>query len=217
MIQPNRDIMRLLTLLIILILNMSPYANAQSVLVPKHYSHDSLIVKAKKLKQLYMLSRSSSVDLGNIYKEKFFNEFPNTFKELNELYGDDFDIHHKPAILIDQAEQHITLFTELNTIDDTLYYRKIISIAIDGHWDGDAVNFFQHGLRNKVLNNPALTVHILKNLTDDKIKSFWYFYFDGAHPQKQIPEQLRKIKLINNRICNLMVKAQNEVLKQSKK
>jgi hypothetical protein len=209
--------MKLLTLLIIiLILNMNPYANAQSVLAPKDYSNDSLMLRAKKLKQLYLLSTSSSVDLGNIYKEKFFNEFPTTFKGLNELYGDDYDIHHKPAILIDQAEKHINLFNELNTINDTLYYHKIISIAIDGRWDSDAVNFFQHGLKIKVLNNPALVVNILKNMPNDKIRSFWYFYFDGAHPKKQIAEPLQKIKSMNNKIFDLMIKAQNDVLKYSK-
>jgi hypothetical protein len=108
------------------------------------------------------------------------------------------------------------LFNELNTINDTLYYRKIVSVAIDGHWDGDAVNFFQHGLRNKVLNNPALIVHVLKGMSNGRIQSFWYFYFDGAHPKKQIAEPLQKIRFINNKIYDLMIKAQTDVLKHSK-
>lgn len=70
------------------------YASAQNKLTSNQYSNDSLMVKANKLKQLYLLSTSSSKDVSNINKEQFFNKFPNTFKQLNELYGDDFDIHH---------------------------------------------------------------------------------------------------------------------------
>jgi len=175
------------------------------------------MLKAKKLKQLYVQSTSSSSDLVNIYKKKFFDEFPSTFKQLDELYGDDSDINHKPALLIDQAEQHIiNLFNELKTINDTLYCRKIVSIAIGGHWDSDAVNYFQNGLIKKVLNNPALIVYILKGMSNGRIQSFWYFYFDGPHPRKQIAEPLQKIRFINNRIYDLMLKAQTEVLKDSK-
>lgn len=217
MIRLNRKIMKLVKLVIILGLNMFFCASAQNIIVHKHYSNDSLMLKAQKLKHLYLLSTASSNDLGNIYQQQFFKEFPNTFEQLNKLYGDDFDIHHEPALLNSQAEQHIiNLFNELKTITDTLYYKKIISISIGGYWDGDAINFFQHGLRNKILNNPTLTIHILKGMSNDKIQSFWYFYFDGAHPKKEMEEPLQKIKLINKRIYDLMVKAQNEVLKDSK-
>jgi hypothetical protein len=206
--------MKIAQLFIVTILSTSFYANAQNVSVPSRYSNDSLVNKAKKLKQLYLLATSLSGDASKIYKQQFFDEFPNTFKQLNELYGDDSDIHHKPALLIGQAQPHIlNLFNEINTVNDTLYYKKLVSISIGGQWDADGVNFFQHGLISKVLNNPELTVDILKNMADNRIQSFWYFYFDSPHPEKQIPEQLQKIKSIDTKIYNLMVKAQNEVLK----
>jgi hypothetical protein len=209
--------MKIAKLLILIVFHLSFYANAQSVVVSNKHLNDSLNLKATKLKRLYMLSTSSSKDVSNIYKQQFFDAFPNTFQQLDELYGDHLDAHHKPAPLNDQAEQHIVdLFNKLNTINDTLYYRKIISISIGGHWDGDAVNFFQEGLRNKVLKDPAIVVDILKHISNARIQSFWYFYFDEPYPEKKLPEPLQKVKSIDIGIYNLMIKAHNDALKQNK-
>lgn len=204
--------MKIAKLIVILILNAGFYANAQSTAVSNNHSNDSLSLKAKKLKHLYLLSTASSNDASDVYKQQFFDCFPNTFKQLDELYGD-----HKSAPLNDQAEQHIVdLFNNLNNINDTLYYRKIVSIAVGGHWDADAVNFFQHGLEAKTAINPNLIVHVLKSLSNEKIQSFWYFYFDGAHPKKQIAEPLQRMKAIDSKIYSLMIEAQDDVLRHSK-
>ena len=208
--------MKISQLLVIVVLGTSCYANEQNTSKSNQYSNDSLAIKAKKLKQLYLLSTSSSSDVSNIYKQQFFDEFPCTFKQLDELYGDNLDVHHQPALLVGQAQPHIiNLFNEITTINDTPYYKKLVSIAIGGHWDGDAVNFFQHGLINKVVSNPKLIVHILKGLSNDKIQSFWFFYFDGAVVEKKIDEPLQKIKAIDNTIYNLMVKAHDDAFKQN--
>lgn len=202
---------------VIFVLSMIYSAKVRCYPIPPNIQPnlDSLNLKAIKLKQLYILSSTGSSEVSDNYKMQFFDAFPNTFKQLDELYGDNLDAHNKPAPLNDRAEQHILdLFNHLNCINDTLYYRKIILIANGGHWDGDAINFFQHGLRNKVLNDPGLVVYILKDMPDNRIRSFWFFYFDGVHPEEQIPKQLQKIKSINNRIYNLMIEAQTEVLKQ---
>ena len=213
--QPDHNIMKIAELFVVVFLHLGFYADAQSLIVSNRHSKDSLSLKAKKLKQLYLLSTSSSNDVSDIYKQQFFDAFPNTFKQLDGLYGDHFDIHHKPAPLNDQAEHHIIgLFNKLNIINDTLYYSKIVSIAIGGHWDGDAINFFQEGLRHKVLNIPALVVDILKDKSNERIYSFWYFYFDEPHPAKPFAEPLKRIKNINTKIYFLMVDAQKEVLKQ---
>jgi hypothetical protein len=174
---------------------------------------DSIALKAKQLKKLYLLSTASSNDTRYIYQEQFFKEFPNTFDQLLELYGYN-EKKSTPNILYYEAPNHILkLFNGLSNINDTLYYRKIIQISIGGHWDVDAVNYFQNGLRERVLNKPELTVSVLRHMPVDKTRSFWYFYFDGAHPKKQIPEQLLRIKSIDNKIYDLMLEVHNEVLK----
>jgi hypothetical protein len=202
----------LLCMSIIKDVHAQSYAN-----LTDHKVADTLVTRATKLKQFYLLSKSSLVDVSDNYKKQFFDCFPNTFKELDELYGDHYDADHKSALLNDQAERHIAdLFNNLNNINDTLYYRKIVSIAICGHWDADAINFFQHGLRNKVLSNPALIVLVLKGLSNDKIQSFWYFYFDGPIVKKQIVEPLQKVKTIDSKIYDLMIKGHDDALKQNR-
>jgi len=177
---------------------------------------DSIALKAKQLKRLYLLSTASSKEVSYNYREQFFKEFPNTFNQLLKLYGYD-NKNSKPNILYYEAPNHILkLFNNLSEVNDTLYYRKIIQISIGGRWDADAVNYFQNGLRHRILDNPELAVYVLKHTPHDKVKSFWYFYFDGAHPKKEIPEQLKRIRSIDSEIYNLMIVAQDEVLKNSK-
>ena len=209
--------MKAVKFFIVIFLSIHFSTHAQSSKVSNRYSNDSLNAKANQLKRLYKLATSSSTGVSNIYKRQFFDAFPNTFKQLDELYGDNNDINNKPSLLNNQAEDHIIhLFNELTTINDTLYYKKIISIAKNGHWDADAINFFQHGLEQKVLKKPILVVYILKNMSDDNIYGFWHFYFDQPYPDKQVVEPLQKIKSINNKIYDLMIKAHNEILKQDK-
>jgi hypothetical protein len=208
--------MKILGLILTVVILNIYQANAQYIKTGKGQVADSTIFRAKKLKQLYTLSTASSAGLNDVYKQQFFDQFPSTYEQLNELYGYDYKTSTAAPLESLYYEHIIGLFNKLNDINDTSYYKKIVSIGIGGHWDADAVNAFQDGLRSRVLTNPRLVVFILKDMPYDKIKSFWYFYFDGVHPKKQIPEQLQKIKLINNKIYNLMIEAQNEVLKQPK-
>jgi hypothetical protein len=199
--------MKLYRFLIILTIYFLP----KLCLAQNNKIQDSTTVKVEKLKKLYFLATNTSGELQKRYRKQFFEEFPNSFKELNQLYGYD---DHKAAPLYDGHEHIVGLFNNLDEIDELAYYKKIISIAIGGRWDADAVNYFQDGLRNHVLNNPALVVGILKEMDNDKIQSFWYFFFDGAHPERQIAEPLKKIKSMNGRIYDLMIRAHTDVLKQ---
>lgn len=200
--------MRLFCLIVFVAVSNILITKAQNI------NTDSIDIKAKKLKYLYTLSTESSVDVSNVYKQQFFNEFPNTFKELNELYGYE---NHTPAPLYNECDKHIyELFNNLVNINDTLYYRKIISIAIDGHWNADGIAEFQDGLHKRVLKNPELTIYLLKNLSENKIRSFWHFYFDDIFPAKLMTEQLKSIKSINTTIYALMVASYKEDLLQWK-
>ncbi|MDP9046624.1 MAG: hypothetical protein M3N14_00710 [Bacteroidota bacterium] len=204
--------MKTLCLIIIVITFNQLTTESCPVIFKEKATVDSISEKAKKLKSLYMLS-IGSIEVRDIYQKQFFDEFPKTFRELNELYGYDWDKHKGASILYYEAGKHIReLFNDLDNINDTLYYKKIIGIAIDGHWDADAVNFFQYGLRNRTEAKPELITFILKTMPENQIRSFWYFYFDGAHPKKIINEPLQKIKSFNLKIYNLMLQVHHEVI-----
>lgn len=155
----------------------------------------------------------------------FFNLFPNNFSDFNNIYGWNEKLD-SPQILYHISYEHISLFYRIyNIIPQDIYYRKIIDIGIGGYWEADAVNYFQHCMRNVFLNNAPEAIVTLKDYTDEDIKRFWHFFYDTLyydHPLenkffKKMYEKIEKLK--NTRILELM-KIQynydyNEFLKKS--
>lgn len=172
-----------LALVLLIIIVNSCFAQAKT---------DTLATKAKRLKQLYNIAVNSSN--GDFYKEQFFNAFPNTFKQLNDLYGDE---NNKPGPLSNDAFGHIhELFNNITNINDTLYYKKIIGIATDAHYDADAVNYFQDGLEKRILDKPALALYLLRDKTEKNIVNVWAFYFDYENSSIKKENYNKLIKLI---------------------
>tara|TARA_R110002049_G_scaffold200971_3_gene371676 strand:- start:2198 stop:2797 length:600 start_codon:yes stop_codon:yes gene_type:complete len=165
--------------------------------------HDS--EKVEKLKKYY--SNSYLVSDSLLYRTLFFNEFPSSFKELNCYYG--FG-QNRRGVLVEEAKGHIfELFNNLNSINDTVYYNKIIKIAIGGKWNADAIFYFQYGLWSKVLKSPDLTVYLLNKYSDYEISNFFDFFFDGNnHPKWEVlPVQLEEISKQNKKIYSIMEKS----------
>lgn len=186
-----------------------------SLYLPLLLSAQSMIEeKAKKLEEYYSKSYSNTDSLK--YRQLFFEEFPNSFIELKSIYDYEFD---KPNILVEKAYEHIfLLFNNLDNIEDSIYYNKLINVAIDGKWDADAIFCFQYGLQNRVFQNPELTFDLLYSRNDKEIKSFFYFFFDSIHPKwNDIPKELRPMKKKSVRIYKLMEQALNEVKKNNSK
>lgn len=196
-------------LLVVVLIVPALFSSCYAQTAKTRGSNDSIQLKAQKLKELYFKA-TNSPGISDMYKHQFFDAFPNTFNALNRLYGDTGDTI---AILSGEALNHINyLFNDIGGIvTDTIYYRKIISIAMGGHWDADAINYFQHELREYVLAKPELVAYLLKKMPDKQIQSFWYFYFDEPIPQKAIPEKLSVIKEADTHMYSLMEATLKEV------
>ena len=171
-----------------------------------------------RLKELYHKSTSSSDSLD--FQKQFFFAFPKSFKEFNNTFGyvtkSTDPEKEEISVLYLESEKYLDLFFRLTIIPDTLFYKKIIDIAIGGHWDADGVNYFQYGLRKKVFANPKMTFDLIKNKVDNDIESFWSFFFQSIHPAyKQIPLELTKMKSYDSRVYGLMEKGLADALKQS--
>lgn len=172
------------------------------------YAGQGLISKANKLRTAYKKVLGTSNKASS--ETNFFKEFPNTFNELNALYGFNNDT---PAVLYNDASKHILeVFNELKSINDTLYYRKIIGISIGGKWDADAINYFQDGLQKHVTQNTTLTCYILKQLPENDIRSFWYFYFDSPHPKENLESDLMSIEQIDSVIFKYLIEEHKKVV-----
>ncbi|HKK83682.1 MAG TPA: hypothetical protein VJ958_05580 [Atribacterota bacterium] len=167
----------------------------------------------ESLKKYYAMSIDLKGESSNTAKKMFFNEFPDSFSELKEIYGYD---EEKDTLILgylyDSSFQHIyKLFRELDTvIEKKDYYKKLIFISKDGYWQSDGVAIFQRVLQDKIKENLKLTCSLLSPMSDSEIISFWYFYFDGPSPVEKVPEDLEEVKQINKRIYNLL----NEGLKK---
>lgn len=171
--------------------------------------------KAKKLQEVYQLALDETK-----YKSIFFEEFPNSFDSFVRLYGyiddDDGNTHFYP--LYDYSYEHVCLlFSELRDfISINKFCQKLIHICIDGYWQPDGVSC----LKLVVYESSKYSVIMsqeLKILSDDKILSFWRFYFDGPHPdnhQKNYEELYKQYYEESPRIADLMKQSYQQLLSE---
>ena len=152
------------------------------------------------------------------YQKLFFAAFPDNFTDLNGVYGynsnmEDTAYHGAPLY---DGHEHIFFFFTLTTIPEKDFYQKIINIAIGGHWDADAVNYFQRGLQTKVLQNPKLTFDLLEPKSDTEIKSFFFFFFHAIHPRyENIPGELQTLETYDRRIYKMLEQGFKEAISKS--
>jgi hypothetical protein len=112
----------------------------------------------------------------------FFNQFPQNFKEIIELYGYTDGVGGHP--LYKDYEVHINqYFKSINLVNSSLFISKTIDIAQDCIWEADAVNLFQDKLIELILTNTKDVILELNKRDKSNVKSFWEFCFDGSHPK----------------------------------
>lgn len=140
------------------------------------------------------------------YHQLFFQFFPNSFALLDSLYG--YEEETGPSLLYNEAMSHIIeTFFKLDNVSVEDFAQRTIEISLKGSWEADAINYFQYGLRNNTKSNIELYCKLLSKYSDDDIYSFWYFYFDGPHPENVKPDYeslLAEVKQHNAKIAGLM-------------
>jgi hypothetical protein len=80
----------------------------------------------------------------------------------------------------------------------------MIDVSINGRWFADGVNYFKHGMQEKLKADIHVFCELLSKRSEKDIKSFWYFYFDGPCPVKETLEELKIIKKIDRKMYSLM-------------
>ncbi|MBX7204457.1 MAG: hypothetical protein K1X81_03435 [Bacteroidia bacterium] len=173
------------------------------------------IKKAEQLKRAYQKVSSSPYTIK--YQQEYFAAFPNTFNLFNHLFGySDKDPLGEPVSdfnspLYNKAYLYVEAFFKLTVIPKNQYYNRMIDISINGRWYADGVGYFQHAMQEKLKSDTSVFLELLAKRSDKEIKSFWYFYFDGPHPVKELPDELQKLRGTVNRIFLLMELALKEV------
>lgn len=157
--------------------------------------------------------------LANLQKEDnqlnqrdYFDLFPNSFVSFESTFGYK---NEKAAPLYDGFE-FVQAFFHLDSIPKKKQLEKWINISIGGNWDADAVNYFQHNLQPKILENVNLSQDILKERTSEEIESFFYFFFSGIHPRfEAIPDEFKELRNRNKAFYDALIKGHKRAIHDS--
>lgn len=210
--------------LLIMIVRTQMFLNCTGVTIVENLGDKSLndnnsdsTVKVEQIKNVYQKLALAPNSIK--YQQNYFEVFPNTFYSFNQLFGysnndtlgGQFSDFASP--LYQDSYLYVDAFLKLTVIPKTEYYNRMIDISINGKWYADGVNYFQHGMKNIVGEDLYLLCELLAKRNGKEVKSFWYFYFDGPHPDKKIPEEFVSMKISNPQIYSIMEEAHLEVLK----
>ena len=174
-------------------------------------AQDKTSQKVELLRKYYQETKTGVEGAG----AAFFKHFPNTYKELNAIYG--YDLDKGPMPLYNYGKEHVwELFFELKeSIGATRFFDKTFKIAIDGYWQADAISYFQERMRESVEADLDMAMKELSKFQYAQISSIWRFYFDGEYPksyQKDYDGLLPKVKALNSRIATLLEKSFTKLL-----
>ncbi|WP_215225292.1 hypothetical protein [Echinicola shivajiensis] len=142
----------------------------------------------------------------------FFELFPNSFDAFEQTFGYK---NGKAAPLYD-GHEYVVKFFSLDSIPEHEQMNKWINISIGGHWEADAINYFQYQLRPRILKNTNLTYELLKKRSEKDTEAFFYFFFNQVHPEfEKVPNEFESIKKLDNEFYSLILKGYQRAIKDS--
>ena len=154
----------------------------------------------------------------SVADEKFFCAFPNSFKEMQNIFG--FDDNKGVAPLYDypNGKNMIEYFANLNSISKEIYYDKYINICVDGVWQADNIRE-AFGFADRLKKDTESACSSLSKRTDKEIKSVFHFIFDGPHPKNEHNEKIYTDLLPiltkqDERLGNLLKESYNKVMSE---
>ena len=184
--------------------------------LPNNVSIDCSLFKFKNAKeQADTLSKYfDKKQLGS--DERFFCAFPNSFKEMQDVFGFDNNKGSAPLYDYPNGENMIKYFAKLNSIPKDIYYDKYINICLDGVWEADNIRE-AFGFADRLTNDTEAACLSLAKRTDKEIKSVFHFIFDGPHPKNEYNEKIYTELLPiltkqDERLGKLLKEAYNKVI-----
>ncbi len=130
----------------------------------------------------------------------FFDCFPKDFRKYAMIFGlGGGGVDNNYGKLYNESYDYVMLYFEISK--KYKKYSSIFSIAINGHWEADAVNVYQHELKEFISDNPKVSYDELSRFDDKNLFSFWFFYFDGPIHPKALPREILNINDSSKRIA----------------
>ena len=123
-----------------------------------------------------------------------FEAFPNTWMEYIVTYQFVPDDKEGRKNLYSVGHKHMHAFEyKLNLIPDSLYYKKLVNIAIGARKDADAANYLQGCVKDHMINHSEEILNALAPLRKGHRFEFWEFYFSNIIAEETIEEELNRL------------------------
>ena len=124
----------------------------------------------------------------------YFEAFPNTWMEYIVAYQFVPDDKEGRKNLYSVGHKHMHAFEyKLNLIPDSLYYKKLVNIAIGARKDADAANYLQGCVKDHMINHSEEILNALAPLRKGHRFEFWEFYFSNIIAEETIEEELNRL------------------------
>lgn len=173
--------------------------------------------QADTLTKYYKLTIDKQADRQRC-DNMIFCSFPDSFKDMQELFGYDDSKGAAPLYDYPLGENIIKYFGQMTTIPKDKYYDKYINICIGGIWQADNIRE-GFGIHERLINDSEAICSRLTKKTDKEIKSVFRFIFDGPHPKNDNNQMiynqlLPNIDKFDKRLSNLLAESYNQLMKE---
>ncbi len=130
-------------------------------------------------------------------QEAFFNAFPNNWREFITTYcfcsNDGYDLTMYSA-----AYDHIAaLGSKMSMINDTVYCRKLVNIAVGGTYDADAPNYFKTALHRTMQEKEGAMLYCISQLRKGHCMQFWQFYWSSNGKSNEFEKEFAHLYGLN--------------------
>lgn len=130
-------------------------------------------------------------------QEAFFYAFPDNWREFITTYGfcskDGYDLTMYSA-----AHEHIAaLGSKMSLINDTVYCRKLVNIAVGGVYGADAPNYFKTVLHRTMQEKEGGMLHCISQLRKGHQMQFWQFYWSCNGKSDEFEKEFARLYELN--------------------
>lgn len=209
-----------------------------------NYSEDSdfvRLVKQKRMLNKYAIGALNSEGTEkDEYLKLFFKSFPDEFVTFHKIYGDhgidnpwasririesiraiygSHKITYPPDLQCSGYMLHFLLPELKEAIPAKEYYRKMIGVGVGGFWEADDVGALSHHLWKLIPENVALSIEVLSEYEEKEVRSFWFFLYDGPHPEhpakrKHFEELHPRVRDLNPEVAEQLKLAYEQLLSE---
>ena len=163
-------------------------------------------------------AQDSSSANRKMWEQKFFCSFPNSFIEMQAVFGYDNENGAAPLYDYPSGGNVIQYFSQLESIPDSAYYGKYVRINIDGIWEAENIRE-AFDFANRLTTDTENACKVLSTFSDKEINSVFRFIFDGPHPNNEMNEgtymDLKlKIDLQNKRLSQLLTESYEKLMSE---